>query len=145
MSFMLLHRLLYLTVIISTAVNLVIGDKFIGKYLRNKVRNYMLSAQNDTNHKLWMKYLEKRLEILSMYTNVHTFRKTQISSIVQFYKRNLQKEYFWKMYGSCTKENGEVQSDIFGTICASSKDGENVPQPDTCAQIPWPKMKKHCY
>ena len=105
MSFILLHRLLYLTVIISTAVNLVIGDKFIGKYLRNKVRNYMLSVQNDTNHKLWMKYLEKRLEILSMYTNVHPFRKTQISSIVQLYKRNLQKEYFWKMYGSCTKEN----------------------------------------
>ena len=40
---------------------------------------------------------------------------------------------------------GEVQSDIFGTICASSKDGENVPQPDTCAQIPWPKLRKHCY
>ena len=100
---------------------------------------------NDADNKLWMKYLEKRLEIISLHACTRSLEKQRIFSVVHFYEKNLQKEYFWNVYPSCTNKFVQVQTDIFGTICASPKKDENIPLDDRCAEIPIPKMRDYCY
>ena len=94
MNNMILHSLLYKTFILLTVLNLIKGDKFIGKYLYSKVKNHLVSTSHGTNHKLWMEYLEKRLETISMFASIQLFKKRQSFSVVQYYKRNVEKKIF---------------------------------------------------
>ena len=108
--------------------NLIWGDKFIGR-----------STAKNTNHKLWMNYLEKRLDIFCRYVSIQTFRKQQIFSLLQFYTINLQRHMLNTM--SITEDANFldiVQKGIFGSIRASSKSGEAVAVFDRCI-----KMYKH--
>ena len=84
--------------------NLISGDKFIGNFLSSKVRNHLVSTSNGTNHKLWMKYLEKRLQKISMYVSMQQLRKRQTFSVVQFYKSHLQRAFLKEVLTLCTKK-----------------------------------------
>ena len=128
MNFIYCHQSLYLIFIFSTGMVLIKGDKFIGNYLKSKVRNYTMSTSNGADHKLWMKYLEKRLQIISLYP----LRKRQIFSIMHFYNINLKRNILRRIYVLCanieTTSLNVVQHGIFGSICASSKSGKVVDQ-----------------
>ena len=65
---MVLHIFLFTIFIFCTIINSIEADKFIREYLNSQVKHYLLSASNNTNHKMWMEYLEKRLEKINMYT-----------------------------------------------------------------------------
>ena len=93
MNNVILHSLLYKTFILLTVLNLIKGDKFIAKYLYSKVKNHLVSTSHGTNHKLWMEYLEKRLETISMFASIQLFKKRQIFSVVQYYKRNVERKF----------------------------------------------------
>ena len=127
---MILHNLLYKTFILLTVLNLIKGDKFIGKYLYSKVKNHLVSTSHGTNHKLWMEYLEKRLETISMFASIQLFKKRQIFSVVQYYKRNVERKFLKKVHSLCTKQYEELQTDIVGSICGSTKNGISVTPPD---------------
>ena len=127
---MILHSLLYKTFILLTVLNLIKGDKFIGKYLYSKVKNHLVSTSHGTNHKLWMEYLEKRLETISMFASIQLFKKRQIFSVAQYYKRNVERKFLKKVHSLCTKQYTELQTDIFGSICGSTKNGISVTPPD---------------
>ena len=128
------HGSLNLIFVLSTGLIFIRGDKFIGKVLKSKLRNYK-------DHKLWMNYLEKRLQIISL----NPMRKSQIVSIVHFYQINLEKDIFRRMYVLCAHEETTfldvVQFDIFGSICASSKSGVEV---DECMHLQGEKQKGIC-
>ena len=139
MAYLLLQNSVLKIIILSTVLNLTFGDKLIGKYLKSKIRSYMSLTSNGINNKLWMEHLEKRLEIIIMHTSIHQY------SLTQFYKRNLQREYFWKMYALCKEKYKKLQTPIFGTICASSEHGAEIPPPDACAWIDDAIGKHFCY
>ena len=107
--------------------NLIVGDKFIGKYFHNKVKNNL--ASNGSNHKLWMEYLEKRLEKISMHAGMQTLRKRKIFSIVQ-----LQREFLKRVDTSCVNQYIKLQIGIVGSICALSKHAVHD-APDKCSHL----------
>ena len=135
------HQPLYLLFILSTVTTLINGDKFIGHYLKSKLRNYTISPSNGTDHKLWMKYLEKRLQIISL----DPLRKRQIFSIMHYNKINLKRNILRRINFLCT--NGEttfpdlVQHGTFGSICASSENGKEVNQ---CMHLQDTIIRNYC-
>ena len=127
----------------------MLGDKFIGNYFRNKIRNYIESTSNATNHKLWIKYLEKRLEIIFMHVSIHPFGKRDIFSVLQFHRRNLQRDIARGMHVLCpdkvTRSQKTIENGILGSICASSKTGQVAAVIDLCMNIsPFGPVRKLC-
>ena len=141
-----LHKSLYLVFILSATLNLMLGDKFIGNFLRSKIKNYIESKSNSANHKLWMNYLEKRLAIICMYVSIQPFNKLQIFSMLEFQKRNLQRDIVSKMYVLYSPENVKflVQSSIVGSFGATSKNGEVVAVADECMTPKSEYFQKKC-
>ena len=136
MNNVILPSSLYKILILFTVLILIRGDKFIGKYLYSKVKNHLASTSNGTNHKLWMEYLEKKLEKISMFASIQQFKKRQIFSVVQYYKRNVQRKLLKKVQSLCTKQYTELQTDIVGSICGSAKDAIIVDPTDvTCGHV----------
>ena len=113
------------------ACHLVIGDRFIGDILKNRVKN-AVSNSNNTNNKLWMKYLEKYLEVTSMNVVRHTPGKWVIFSLVEYHKTNAKGKLLNTVFELCTKAHTTNQTEIFGSICTSAKYGEHAPVFDQC-------------
>ena len=118
-----LHSLVHQIFILCTVLNLIMGDKFIGKYLNGKVKNYLVSTSNGTNHKLWIKYLEKRLEKISLCASRRQQERGQIFSVVQFYQRNVSRELLKKVHSLCENQHEKLQTGISESICASADNG----------------------
>ena len=141
MNFVHSNLSLNLFFILSTKIILINGDKFIGSFLKSKVRNYTIYTSNGVDHKLWMKYLEKRLQIISL----DPLRNRQIFSMTHFYKLNLKTDIL-RMYVLCGKEETTfldiVQHGIFGSICASYKSEKYV---DPCMYVQDTKNRENCY
>ena len=93
MAHVVLNSSLYNIFIFCTIINSIEGDKFIGEYLNNKVKSHLLPTSNNTNHKMWMEYLEKRLEKISMYASVRQLRKRQIFLLYNFIKEISKVKY----------------------------------------------------
>ena len=131
-----LLKSLFVRFLLFSTLNLVSGDKFIGNFLSGKLKNYIRSTANNTNHKLWMNYLEKRLDIFCRYVSMQPLRKQQIFSLLQFYKINLQRHMLNTM--SVTEDANFldiIQKGIFGSIRASSNSGEVVAVLDKCMKM----------
>ena len=124
MTHMVLHIFLFTIFIFCTIINSIEADKFIGEYLKSQVKHYLLSASNNTNHKMWMEYLEKRLD--KMYTTERQPRKRQIFSVLQFYKGNIQSKLLKNANELCFNQHEKLHTGIFGSICASEKNGVHL-------------------
>ena len=150
MAHVIFSKSLCLVLIYVATLNTMSGDKFIGNYFRGKIRKYIESTSNATNHKLWMKYLEKRLEIIFLYDSMHHLSdKRKTFSVLHFHRRILQRGFASKMHILCpdraTRFQKIIQNDIFGSICASSKDGEVAAVIDLCMNIPpFAPLRKWC-
>ena len=66
MSDITFNRLSYICIVYLAILNVITGDKFIANVLKQRVSQHIMSTSNNVNHKLWMKYLEKRLEVLNI-------------------------------------------------------------------------------
>ena len=134
----LFNKQLFLSILLSTSLNLVFGHILIGEYLKSKVSRY--KSLNAVNNKLWMEYLEKRLEIITMDVSMYQL------TLVQFYKKNLLREQFLKMNALCMEKYRKLQMYVFGTMCLSLKHTEDIPPPDRCSHIiNDAKYKALCY
>ena len=132
MAYILLPRSLFVLFIFSSTLNVMWGDKFIGNFLSNKIKNYMRSTANDTNHKKWMGYLERRLEIFCTHVSLQPFTKGNIVSILQSITIDLKRDILEKIYG---KFLDVIQNGIFGSISVSSNNGEEVAVLDQCVKL----------
>ena len=74
-----------------------------------------------SDKKLWMKFLEKELEVrkLSLQTMVHK------CSLLGFYNKNFKQNIFKRLPANCEqmslKRLDGIQTNIYGKICGSSK------------------------
>ena len=99
------------------------ADKFIGNVLKKEVSQHIMSTSNSINHKLWMKYLEKRLQILNFNVAMQDRQISYIFSLLQFDKGKLIN----KVYDKCMDEHKpHNMTQILGKICSSSKQGHQV-------------------
>ena len=110
-------------------------------FLRRQIRKYISSTSNNTNDKLWMEYLEKRLEIICQHVNMQPFREKQIFTILQFYKTILKYNVLSKMREDASFQN-IIQSGIFGSLGVSSKD---IPAIDRCVKLQDEKAREWCF
>ena len=137
MVYVLSQRSLLIIHILSTTLNLILGDKSIGHFMRTQIRKYINSTSNNTNHKLWMDYLEKKLEIICAEAN----GEKQISSILLFYKTILKNNMLSKLYAvEDVSYQNVVQIGIFGSV--SPNDIVAIP---VCATIQDEKARASCY
>ena len=87
--------------------------------LKSKVRSGINSSYTDS--KLWMKFLEKRLEMV----NNPLKKENQVTSFLDFLKKYYAQNLFRGISTDCEKKSLEsfpgLQVVIFGHICASSK------------------------
>ena len=67
---------------------------FLPSVLKSQLRN---SNETYLYEKVWMKYIEKRLEMM----NVHLGREKHINSFLDIYKRNSEKRLFKKLPVNC--------------------------------------------
>ena len=95
---------------------------FLPSALKSKLR---ISNETDLYEKVWMKYIEKRLETI----NLHLEKQKHIFSFLYIYNRNFGKKLFRKMPANCKQlgfQNSDgIQTGIYGKICGSSKGGKN--------------------
>ena len=87
---------LFFLVLLLSVFNVITGDKFIGEFLKQKLRHYLLSPSNSRNHNLWMRYLEKRLEAMIMNIGMHTDRRKYIFLSCNFQKEMQKEDFFQK-------------------------------------------------
>ena len=136
-------RSLLIISVLSSTLNLMWGDKSIGNFLKRQIRKYISSTSNNTNHKLWMDYLEKRLEIICRHVNLQPFRGKQIFSILQFYKTILKNSMLSKMCSSKDVSFHDIiQRGIFGSVSAIPKDVAAI---DVCIKVQDEKARELSY
>ena len=129
--------------ILSTTVSLMWADKSIGDFLRRQITSYIRSTSNNTNHQLWMKHLEKRLNIICRNVNKQQFREKKIFSILQFYSSILKNNMLNKMSASKNVSfHNIIQIGIFGSVKASPED---VAAADMCMRTQDEEPKKMLY
>ena len=94
-----------------------LGENLIPPILTSKVKSCMTLG----SAKMWMKFLEKELEVRSLQTIV------QKSSLLVFYKNNFKNNIFKQLPTSCQQMNLKkidgIQTTIYDKICGSSKEG----------------------
>ena len=116
---------------------------FLPSALKSKLR---ISNETDLYEKVWMKYIEKRLETinLNLEKQKHIFSFLYISII-----EILGKNFFRKMPANCKQlgfQNSDgIQTGIYGKICGSSKGGKKQDYVDSCEKIEFPDWRAYCY
>ena len=149
MSITIWHPSLCLCILVLSEVKINKGDKYIGDVLRMKLNNYIISAKNNIDHKLWMKYLEKSLVVASQHLLNQATRKRSIFSLRDYHKLNVRKKMFNAVFNLCATEDETtldiIQTGIFGSICASSKHGTQVPGYNACRSIPKSRKKDRMF
>ena len=127
---MLILFLLYFTALCSTE-----RYNLLPNVLTKQIRNLTIDGSNALEYNLWLKYLDKRLQIMCM-----TVKQKGVHYLLEFYTNNFNAKLFRNIDTICTrnrnsKRNEGVQDDIFGRICGSSKHGKTVPDVDLCQYI----------
>ena len=122
-----------------------VGEIFLPPVLMSKLR-----ANNEAGlyEKVWMKYIEKRLEIL----NIGLEKGKLITSFLEICKRNFRRSLFKKIPRNCGqfdfKNTDGIQMSVYGKVCGSSKVGkqlENKEHVRSCSTIDWLDLKIYCY
>ena len=115
---------------------------FLPSALKSKLR---ISNETDLYEKVWMKYIEKRLETI----NLHLEKQKHIFSFLYIYNRNFGKKPFKKMPANCKQlafqNSDRIQTGINGKICGSSKGGKKQDYVDSCERIELPDWRAYCY
>ena len=103
------------------------GENFLPTVLKSKIKNSFQFNSNKTYSKVWMKYLERKLEIM----NLPLERRNMINSLLEFYNRNFRYNISNEMPSNCDKVNFKefdgLQISIYGDICGLSAMGK-LPQ-----------------
>ena len=117
---------------------------FLPSTLKSKPRN---SNETDLYEKVWMKYIEKRLETI----NMHLEKQKQITSLLDIHKRNFWKKLFRKLPANCEQLSfnnpAGIPVGLYGKICGSSKremTEENM-SIHSCSKIKLLEMQAVCY
>ena len=101
----------------STTLFFSLGENLMPPILTSKVMGSMAFG----SAKMWMKFLEKELEVRSLQTIVHK------SSLLVFYKKNFKTNIFKQLPTSCQQMSlrnlDGIQNTIYDKICGSSKAG----------------------
>ena len=117
---------------------------FLPSALKSKLRN---NNETDLYNKVWMKYIEKRLETI----NMHLQKQKHFTSFLDINKRNFGKTLFKKIPANCKelgfKNADGIQTGIYGKICGSpngakERELENV---DLCDKLDMPILRAVCY
>ena len=106
--------------------------------LSNHIEKIIMSSSSNADYKLWVKYLERRLQI--MFTT---------KNLCEFHKRNFKVKLFKHMdtviNSKCSNKYEGIQLGIFGRICGSSRNGKQVLGQDTCQYIKHITNRMMCY
>ena len=119
-----MNSILHFYILILVTCYMTAGDNFLPTVLMSKIRSSSQLSLNQTEDKLWMKYLEKRLE-----TIIFSFTKFKLSSsLLGFYKNIFRRKLFQDIFTNCNKmmpeKVDEIQTDIYGNICGSHVGGK---------------------
>ena len=122
--------LLYFTALCSTE-----RYNLFPNVLTKQIRNLTTAGSNAVEYNLWLKYLDKRLQVMCM-----TLKQKRFHSLLEFYTKIVHAKLFKNIDSICSRNrnsngNEGVQDDIFGRICGSSKHGKTVPDVDLCQYI----------
>ena len=139
---LILKEYIFLLIVCSSSI----GGMFLPPILKSKLR-----TRNETGlyEKVWMKYVEKRLEVL----NRGLENGEQITSFLDICKRNFRKRIFKNIPVNCEelglKNPGGLQLSIFGKICRPSLSKGGTKQEnsfiDSCSQVKLPRWTAFCY
>ena len=115
---------------------------FLPSALESKLRN---RNETDLYEKVWMKYIEKRLETI----NMHLEKQKHIFSFLYIYNRNFGKKLFKKMPTNCKqlgfKNSDGIQIGVYGKICGSSRGGKEKEHVHPCDKVDLPDWRAFCY
>ena len=124
-----------------------VEGKLFPSVLKSKLRNM---NETDFYEKIWMKYIENRLEILY----IHLEKQKHIHSFLDIIKRNSEKQLFKKLPANCQQlgfnNPAGIQMSIYGKICGSSNSSQvekveqNIPT-HLCSHYAKPERQALCY
>ena len=112
---------------------------FLPSAFKSKLRN---SNETDLYEKVWMEYIEKRLETI----NLHLEKQKYIFSFLYIYNRNFRKKLFRKMpanYKQFLNSDG-IQIGVYGKICFSSRGGKEEEHVHPCDKVDLPDWRAFC-
>ena len=112
-------KILNLYIYLSIAFYFSVGENFLPLVLNTKLK----SSVYHTSNKLWMKYLQKKMEALSLQLQKIYCR----ISFLEAYRRNYGQKIF-EVTTSCNKMSG-IETMIYGNICGTSERGVNEEYP----------------
>ena len=141
---MFLNVILKTTIFVLIICSFTVGGIFLPPILKSKLRTH---NENNLYEKVWMKYIEKRLEVLNMGLE----NREHITSFLQFCKRNFKKGIFKKNSVNCEelglKNPGGIQLSIYGKICSLSTGGKILDNSliHHCAKVKLPELRMFCY
>ena len=122
-----------------------VGGIFLPSALMSKIR---ISNETDLYEKVWIKYIEKRLET----TNMHLEKQKDITSFLDSFKRYFRKNLFKKLRVNCEQlgfnSPAGIGVGIYGKICISSNGVKNEKEIsiDSCLQkINSPEKRYLCF
>ena len=121
-----------------TGFYLVNSYSLLPKILTNNIEKVIMSSSSNVDYKLWMKYLERRLQNMFITKDLRQFHKSNFN--VKLFK---QKDTISK--SKCSNKCEGIQLDIFGRICGSSRKGKQVLGQDTCQYIRHITKRMSCY
>ena len=118
-----MYRMLVFCILFMMAFRFTTGINFLPSVLQSKIENSFQSSSNQTNSKLWMSYLERRLVVM----NLPLQRRSTISSFLEFYSRNFRNKFFKEVTTNCGKVHLKkldgLDISIYGQICDLSQGG----------------------
>ena len=112
-----MDRVLKFYIYFFIAFNISVEGNLIPAIVKSKLQRNNESGSYTTDSKLWMNFLEKRLEAMN-----------HMNSYLEFYMNNFGQRLFKELPANCEKmistQTGGVQVGIYGKICGSSKGGK---------------------
>ena len=122
------------------------GENFIPPILKSKFRNSLQFSINKIDNKLWMKYLEKKLEDI----NLSLGKKMRINCLLEYYERNIRHIFSEEFPTNCIQTNlnelDDLQVNIYGEICGLSSRGkiQKLANDDSCLRLPSLEKQTYC-
>ena len=105
---------------------------FLPPVLKSKLKRNNEAGQYE---KMWMKYVEKRLETI----NLDLTKREFITSLLEIYEQKFRKKLFKNIATTCEqlgfKNPGGIQTSVHGKICGSSKIGKKQGTVDNCSKL----------
>ena len=118
-----MYRMLAFCILFMMAFCFTTGVNYLPMILQSKIKYSFQSSSNQTNNKLWMNYLERKLVVM----NLPLRRRSIINSFLDFYSRNFRNKFSKEIPTNCAKvhfkELDGLQISIYGQICGLSQGG----------------------